>query len=959
LLAPLTEAQEAGIAGEAQALLARVFFFVGKHKEAREVGEKGMLVLPPESRDFALCAAMVGLVRVYEGKLQQGGKYLETALAVLEKQGSASDVAFAANAVGLACHKLKDYGRAQEFYRKSLDVAAAAGDHERINVSSMNLSVVLQEMGDYSQAIARYEQALAMAYQSQDLPVLARITNNLGNIHRYLGMVQKARDFAERSIELADRLNMELNKGLNRMLMGEILRLQGKYEEAAALYDTAEAIFVAIKAPDERIECDIDRCELAAATERWDEACGVGLRAVEQSRELKLDNHRLRAILATAHALLKRNGAEDPGQAALLLEEATPLSAEAANPELEFKLWGLRTHACSSLGEPEKAAIAMRRAETALALLKQRIPEELQSVFFKRTDRNRALSEFAGLSSKMAQLAQTISPIRPTAVEVPHNQRWVSELVRMNARLLAEHDLEKLLETLIDVVVDLSGAERGFVILGSQAGLDVVVARNMDREAIRKSKGKFSTTIAHRVLETGEVIRLEDAIEADDFRSKKSIVALRIRSVICLPVANRGQTIGAIYLDNRFKPGVFSGAVVEMLTAFSEQAAIAIQNARLLAQYRSSLEELERSREEIERLNRKLEEKIEFQRLVIEQKSEEIDRQQAQLEERYQFSHIVGRSNAMERLFSVMQRVKETTVPVLVTGESGVGKELVARALHFSGSRKKQRFVSINCAALPDTLLESELFGYVEGAFTDARKEKKGLFALADQGTIFLDEVGDMSLSMQAKLLRVLQEGEFSPLGSEETVKVDSRVVAATNRDLKAMVNKGTFRQDLYYRLDVVTIRVPPLRDRKEDIPLLINHFLEEYAEKNKVPRPKMSMQAMQVLLAHDWPGNVRELQSVVTTAAVFAEGGAVVLESLRAKPEVFGASSLASDSMPSLDVLDLHELEKRAIAAALLKSNGNKKKAAEILGISRRALYNKLEANNMERAGGKENEER
>ena len=945
LVEPLAESENESVVGQALALLARIFFYLGKHKESRDTGERGMLVLSPDSREFALCAAMVGLVRVYGGKLQQGAKYLETALGILESKGSASDVAFAANGVALAHHKLKDYVSAEEHYRKSLEVASEAGDHERINVASMNLSVVCQETGEYGQAISRYKTALAMAYQSQNLPVLARVYNNLGNIHRYLGMLQKARDFTERSIELADRLNLELSKGLNRMLMGEILALQGRFDDAQALYEQADQIFVAVKASDERLECDIDRLELLCLAAKWDEACALGKAAVTESGKLKLDNHRLRALLGLSLAMLKRNRAEDPGKAIASLDEAAELVGEVGNPELEFKLWGLRTQAHGALGDAEKAALALRRAENSLAMLKQKIPEEFQSVFFKRADRKKMLADFSKISSKMAQLAQTISPMTPAAGGLHLRQRWIRELIRMNERLLAQHDLERLLETLIDVVVDLSGAERGFVLLASGDGLDVTVARNMDREAIRRSRTKFSTSIARKVLETGDVIRLEDAIEADDFRTKKSVMALRIRSVICLPVGGRDRTIGAIYLDNRFKPGVFSESVIEMLNAFSEQAAIAIENARLLIKYRATVEELERSQQEVERLNKRLQEKVEFQEMVIEQKSEEIDRKQAQLEERYQFTNIVGRSAALQRLFAVMQRVKETHVPVLITGDSGAGKELVARALHFSGLRKRQRFVSINCAALPDTLLESELFGYQEGAFTDARKSKKGLFSLADNGTLFLDEVGDMSLTMQAKLLRVLQEGELSPLGSEETLKVDVRIVAATNRDLKVMVQQGSFRQDLYYRLDVVSIKVPSLRERKEDVPLLIDHFLTAYATKNKLPKPRVSMQALQILMAYDWPGNVRELQSVVTTSAVFAENNLIVLESLRTKPEVFGERRLSAESLPALDTLNLKELEKRAIVAALVKTEGNKQQTSKVLGISRRALYNKLEA--------------
>ena len=945
LLEPLLEKEDNPLRGQVLALLARVYFNRGKLDDSRRTGEKGMLELAQGSREFALCAAMVGLVRVYQGRLKQGVKYLETALGVLVEAGSPSDLAFVQNSTGLAYHKLKDYTQAVEHYQKSLEVATAAGDHERINISGMNLSVVFQETGEFSMAISKYKEALAMAYQAQNLPVLARVYNNLGNIHRYLGVLEKAREYTEQSLELSDRLGLDQMRGLNRMLLGEILTYQGRWDEAGEMYDRANAIFDQQSAAEELVECDIDRVELLCAMDKLDGALELGLEATDYCLRYKLDNHRLRAILATAGCLVRRDREGDAADAAQLLEQAEDLITDEGNPELEWKLWSRYTCAHASLGEPEKAEATLRRAETALAEVKRKVPQEFQSVFFKRPDRERDMMEFARLSSRMAQLAETIMPGGAPGVDMLKKQRWMSQLIQMNKRLLAQHDLEKLLETLIDVVVDLSGAERGFVILRARSGLDVVVARNMDREVIRRSRSKFSTSIAYEVLETGETVRLEDAIEAGDFREKESIMALRIRSVICLPIIGRSETIAAMYLDNRFKPSVFNESVVEMLKAFAEQAALAIENANLLQKYRATVEELEVSRAEVDRLNRQLEEKVRFQEALLVQKTEEISRQREQLEDRYQFASIVGRSRALSELFALMERVKETHVPVLVTGESGVGKELVARALHFSGPRRAARFVSINCAALPDTLLESELFGYVKGAFTDASEERKGLFSQADGGTLFLDEVGDMSLAMQAKLLRVLQEGEFAPLGSEQIITVDVRIVAATNRDLKQMAGTGAFRQDLYYRLDVVSVLVPPLRDRKDDIPLLTEHFLDLFAERNKVARPALSLEAARVLMSYDWPGNVRELQSVVMTAAVFAEQGTITLTSLNSKPEVFSESPGGARPMAGFDTLELKALERQAIIAALRRSGGNKQQAARILGISRRALYNKLEA--------------
>lgn len=931
--------------GQALALQARIYFFQGKHDLSRSTGEEGMLALPQQSREFALCASMVGLVRVYEGKFKQGAKYLETALGVMRHVGTASDVSFVQNSVGLAYHRLKDFKTARLNYETALNIAQTAGDAERTTISSMNLSVLLQETGEFGEAIQRYQRALAMAYQSQNLTVLVRLYFNLGNIHRYLGMLKKALDFTQRSLELAGRLDMRLMQGLGYMLAGEILTFQEQGDQAHESLDKAEKIFEELSALDEQIECSIDRIELLSSQGKSADAAGLGHKTLALARSHNLHNHALRTALAGAQAMLDGDDPADADKAQEMLVEVERTALDSGNPELQWRLWTLRTFAHSRKGAPSKVAATARKAETALAALRQKIPEDFHSVFFKRADRQRVLNQFSQLSSRLAQLADTIQPGTGPGRSVARRQKWMSQLIQFNKRLVSEYDLEKLLEALIDVVVDLSDAERGFVLLRAKDGLEVVVARNMDREVIRKSRSKFSTSIAQQVMVSGETVRLDDAIEAGDFREKESVMALRIRSVVCLPLPGRSGTMGAMYLDNRFKPGVFDEEVIDMLKAFSEQAALAVDNAQLIQRYQSSVAQLEKSQAEVERLNARLAEKVRFQEALLAQKSEEIEHQQAQLEDRYQFGSIVGRSRAIRSMFSIMERIKEADVPVLIVGESGVGKELVARALHYNGARKNARFVSINCAALPDSLLESELFGYVKGAFTDAQSEKKGLFTIADQGTLFLDEVGDMSLAMQAKLLRVLQEGEFTPLGSEVMLTSDVRIVAATNRDLKEMVKTSDFRQDLYYRLDVVSIEVPPLRRRKEDVPLLIEHFLEQYAANSKTAAPVLSSEAGQALMSYNWPGNIRELQSAVMTAAVFAVDGVIRLESLRTKPEVLATEGTQYEPLRTLDDLELRHLEKRAIIAALQRTDGNKLKAARLLGISRRALYNKLEA--------------
>jgi two-component system response regulator HydG len=305
------------------------------------------------------------------------------------------------------------------------------------------------------------------------------------------------------------------------------------------------------------------------------------------------------------------------------------------------------------------------------------------------------------------------------------------------------------------------------------------------------------------------------------------------------------------------------------------------------------------------------------------------------------FDELLGESPPMRKLFDMLERLRTSEASVLIVGESGTGKELVARALHRRGPRAAGAFVAINSAAMPEALLESELFGHVRGAFTDARADHKGLIEQASGGTLLLDEIGDMPLGIQAKLLRVLEDHRIRPVGSEREVPVDVRVIAATHRDLESAIEAGRFREDLYFRINVVTIRMPPLRDRAGDIPILIRHFIAKIAKREGRAAASVSPEALDVLSRYAWPGNVRELENAIERAVAIAKGNVALPSDLPA--EVYGGSQVAPAGIVD-DRPTLAELEKRYIAMVLAECGGNKKRAAEKLGIDRRTLYRAIE---------------
>jgi len=442
---------------------------------------------------------------------------------------------------------------------------------------------------------------------------------------------------------------------------------------------------------------------------------------------------------------------------------------------------------------------------------------------------------------------------------------------KITRELNSEVELVRLLRLIVDSAVALVGGERGFILLEDERAaaergrkdldvskMTVSVARSFDHSDIVVPRSRLSMGIAGRAVRESRAVLSVDASQDDRFDGMASVEELRLRSVMCLPIFLEQKVMGVLYVDNRLQYGAFSNDDLELMELFSAQASCALKNARLVASLREQNGRLETSRKQIERLNERLGRKVRDQGNELAVVRRELDRERS----RYDYGQMIGASDAMKAVFRSLDRIIESDLPVLIYGESGTGKELITRAIHKNGSRKDKSFVSENCAALPDTLLESELFGHVRGAFTGAYKSKKGLIEQADGGTLFLDEIGYMSPEMQKKLLRVLQEGEFRVLGSDRSVKVDVRILAASHRNLEEMVREGTFREDLYYRIAVLTVDLPALRDRRDDIPLLAEHLLMRAAREAGREAPVLPHDVMAVLCGHDWPGNVRELEN-------------------------------------------------------------------------------------------------
>ncbi|MBN1688844.1 MAG: nif-specific transcriptional activator NifA [Candidatus Omnitrophica bacterium] len=511
-------------------------------------------------------------------------------------------------------------------------------------------------------------------------------------------------------------------------------------------------------------------------------------------------------------------------------------------------------------------------------------------------------------------------------------KRKISELQALydiSQSIHSSLNLETVMKNIMAILHEKMGMERGtLTLLDTHTGeLSIEVAHGLDREAIGRGRYRVGEGITGKVVAAGEPMIVPNVGKEPLFLNRtksRGDISMKNIAFLCVPIKLDQKTIGALSVDRLVYEGDPSlDEDLRLLTIISSMASQAVR---------------------IDQLREKEKEKLRDENVRLRQ----------ELKKKFHPTNIVGECKRMADIYASIELVSQTRATVMLRGASGTGKELVAHAIHYNSDRAEGPFIKISCAALPETLLESELFGYEKGAFTGAATSKKGRFEMAHRGTLFLDEIGDISLSMQVKLLRVLQEKEFERLGGTQTIRVDVRFITATNKDLEVEVKAGRFREDLYYRLNVIPIFLPTLRERKEDIPLLVNHFLRKANEVNGKSVQYISDSSMEYFLNYAWPGNVRELENAIERAVVLCPSDTLT-------PDLFPIPGVRKinlyDTVPSEDddkmiaesegLEKLPEavefLEKKMIKRALEKTNGNQRKAAQLLAVTERILGYKI----------------
>jgi serine/threonine-protein kinase PknK len=894
---------------------------------------------------------------------------LEEACARAEKLGSARLEALAFSCLGLSLQRADRGEPARAAYQRAVQAAERASDAGTLATVQLNLAGLLKIQGDIAGALELFEAAVDMGRRSGRRATARQALLNLANTDLYLGRLARARQ----SLEALEEQSRELPPAMCAQLLGlraELFAKQGQLDRAVELFDR-------------RAEADEALSHCVDAAEAWLEA------VLTASRAPTHDLAGLRKRVSRAQAALK----DAPAHKALLLLASARVAELAGDEAAARSGFDAAIQAARETGQKEwvwraleaRAALeelggqpllARRDREEALAVLEDigaRLPRDLREVYWNDARRRQLRASVPGAVATATTELVPWAPSKPlgsmratttlsgigsaTSQLVTPLEHKLARILEVNSELAREIDLGKLTARITDHAVDLARAERGFVLLrDSDGALAIHTSRSRGAD---ESHAEFSRSIAEEVIETREPIVAVNARADARVGAYASVHQMMLESVACVPIlAPSGTAIGALYVETRLRRGSHFERELPTLAAFADQVAIALESARLIRENHERAEALSVANAGLEEARARLEE-------ALGDRTEQLRRTRRRLRDaretlygHFGYHGLVGTSAAMRRVYALIDRLKDTNVPVLITGESGTGKEMVARAIHASSPRSSAKFLGVNCGAIPENLLESELFGHVKGAFTGADRDRKGLFRECDGGSILLDEIGETPKKMQATLLRVLQEKSVRPVGGTSEQAVDVRVVFATNRDLAELVKVGDFREDLFYRIHVVEVHLPALRERLDDIPQLVDHFFGIFAARYKREKGVLSRDALRRLSEYDWPGNVRQLENVLLNAWVMSEDPELLAEDIElpdswvARPsapprgEVTHPRGEIGTSQPAQrkgTVSEHRRDERERILDALRSCNWNRVKAAEISGIPRRTFYRRL----------------
>jgi Nif-specific regulatory protein len=936
--------------------MAKIFGKTSEHERAVELHQRALRLSDQAGLPEEHAAALVDLAWHHRIRCEyeESISYLEKAISALKDQPASSEMGNALNCIGTVRWHLGDYPEAFENLSKGLEVFQKLQEIEGIAECYILLGLVLRSQGRPVQALEHSQKALAALESISDPYRLSVLQNNLSLTYMDLNRWDQGLESLSKSVELKKQISDLKGLGLSHNNMGLIYLRKGLFGQSFEHLTIALQLFREIRDGSGVALVYHNLGDLHRNKQEWREASHYLEKSLRMARELGEESRAADCLLLLAKTNTEQSNFDQSRRG---LNQALDLFTKGKNTfgEAEAQL---------ALGELALRMEDLPRAEeylnqvqllmqsagnkwfegryksTHALLLKLQGEQDtcleylLQGVgLFKelgaRYELGKTYLELGKIKLETGRVREGKAFLREALnifekSEVEGKKKEVEALLGQTKEMtqvegekiqtfykLAEllnsiWDTDELLSKALELVIDLMNAERGAIILHSEKDktFELKVSRGLEPETSEDAIA-ISQRVLSDVIKSDSPLIVENAVSNPQFAASKSVVTHNILSILCVPLKTGNRLIGTVYLDHRSLPAVFSCEDMDFLKAFASLVATAIEKSELYVQA-----------------------------------NEEIFQLKEVLHKTYQYPQIIGNSPKMQDIFNLVEKVANSKTGVLISGENGTGKELIAHLVHSSSPRSNGPFVRVNCAALPETLLESELFGIEEKAATGVGF-RKGKFELADGGTILLDEIGDMSLSVQAKVLRVLQEKEFERVGGQKSIKLDIRIISATNMDLQKKVGEGTFRRDLYFRLNPIVIALPPLRERKEDIPYLVRYFAERFSKDNNKPEIRLTKRISNALQEYSWPGNVRELEHVIERATLLSKNGEFPKELLPEEADA-GKQVVNLDRHGKLqEVLDW--VEKRKIIQALERNKWNQVRAAEELGLNETTLRRRI----------------
>jgi Nif-specific regulatory protein len=821
---------------------------------------------------ISVCYNNIGYLVEEHGDFNESLKYFNDALRIQKMLGDRNNVPNIYLNIGVTYMDNGFYKEALEAFQNSLQVAISFNLFKNIVAALNNLGSLYLKWGDWNKSIEYFEQAIKKSKENDFFEGLLHSYNNLGEFYSTKGEDQVAYDLYFHGLEIIDKVNDDYLKAEVKGNIGKILTQLHKFSEAYPYLIESYDYFKSLPAKDKMSEGCLNIANYFLKTRNYESALYYINKSIQFSQEISD-----REKMGKAYVLKSELEFKNPAEAKKHLKNAITIFLEINNNFELAKTNYLLAELLNNEKEWEEALTILENNENTI--------RKFGSV---------------ALLEKNDLLIQKITKEHQTELANNQNQgTLLTKFYETTKELNAINNFDILLETSLDRIMEISGADGGMLCLYNNRALpeswEYKSFRNFSKD---HEDYDIMMDIAQESYNTKELVNYKQVHFAPQYNN-----------IICFPLIIRNDILGILLIFIKNKTSYFQDKILSLINALCNQIVVIIDNLR-----HSNLA-----------------------------KSHAIIREE--LNSGNPFSNIIGKSDKLRQIFEVIEKIKDTPTTVLLEGESGTGKELIARAIHYTSNRRNKKFIAQYCGALPETLLESELFGHVKGSFTGATYDKKGLLEIAAGGTFFLDEIGDISLSTQVKLLRFLQEGEIKRVGSTQTRRIDVRVICATNATLSEKVKKGEFRLDLYYRLNVIKINVPSLKERKSDIPLLAIHFLDKYNKKMNKTIKGITDEAMKYLIKCEWPGNIRQLENEIERAVTLVSNDSFIKpDDLSEEVFKYFEHTETLQLLKKVSLKDaVEELERDMIIKALKDNNWNQTQAAKELGLSRQGLIKKI----------------